>query len=151
MERERTLVLIKPDAVKRELAGEIIARLERKGLEIVVAESLRFNADLARHHYAAHVDKPFFAELSLFMQSGPSIAMIVEGYKAIQVVRAMVGVTDGSTAAPGTIRGDFASGDPVRENLVHASDSAEATAREIELFFGHRNYSSECRVCADQS
>ena len=136
MNVERTLVLIKPDAVARGLVGEIISRFERKGLKIVGMKVMRADKELVREHYAEHVNKPFFAQLALFTMSSPIVAMILEGHKAVRVVRTMMGPTNGAHAAPGTIRGDFASGEPIRENLVHGSDSPESAEHEIELFFG---------------
>lgn len=130
---ERTLVLIKPDAVRRGLVGEIIARFERKGLTIDALVLRRMDADLADAHYAEHVEKPFYPPLKDFMTSGPLVAAIVSGDQAIGVVRTLVGATDGRVAAAGTIRGDLSLSN--RENLVHASDSEESAAREIKLWF----------------
>jgi nucleoside-diphosphate kinase len=130
---ERSLVLLKPDAVRRGLCGEIIRRLEAKGLRIVGMKMLKFDRDLSRRHYAAHVDKPFYAALEEFIVSGPSVAMVVEGEGAIALVRALMGATNYLEAAPGTIRADFAKS--TRENLVHGSDSAESAEREVGLFF----------------
>lgn len=133
---ERTLVLIKPDAVNRGLVGEIISRLEHKGLtfEAVVMRSM--DAELADEHYAEHVEKAFYPPLKEFMISGPLIATIVSGDQAVAVVRSLVGATDGRVAAPGTIRGDFSLSN--RENLVHASDSVASAEREIKLWFPER-------------
>jgi nucleoside-diphosphate kinase len=130
---ERTLVLIKPDAVRRGLVGEIITRLERKGLMIDALVLRQMDADLADAHYAEHVSKPFYPPLKAFMTSGPLVAAIISGDEAIAVVRALVGATDGRAAAAGTIRGDLSLSN--RENLVHASDSAESAEREIKLWF----------------
>lgn len=130
---ERTLVLIKPDAVRRGLVGEIIARFERKGLAIDALVLRRMDADLADQHYAEHLDKPFYPPLKEFMTSGDLVAAIVSGDQAIGVVRGLVGATDGRAAAAGTIRGDFSLSN--RENLVHASDSPESAQREIKLWF----------------
>lgn len=130
---ERTLVLIKPDAVRRGLVGEIIARFERKGLAVDALVLRRMDAELADQHYAEHVDKPFYPPLKEFMTSGDLIAAIVSGDQAITVVRGLVGATDGRAAAAGTIRGDFSLSN--RENLVHASDSPESAEREIKLWF----------------
>ena len=130
---ERTLVLIKPDAVRRGFVGEIIARFERKGLTIDALVLRRMDADLADAHYAEHVEKPFYLPLKEFMTSGPLVAAIISGDHAIAVVRALVGATDGRAAAAGTIRGDMSLSN--RENLVHASDSAESAEREIKLWF----------------
>jgi nucleoside-diphosphate kinase len=130
---ERTLVLIKPDAMRRGLAGEVISRLERKGLGLEAVQLRTMNPELADAHYAEHVDKPFYPPLKEFMTSGPLIAMIVAGDEAIAVVRALVGATDGRKAAAGTIRGDLSLSN--RDNLVHASDSADSAKREIGLWF----------------
>jgi nucleoside-diphosphate kinase len=130
---ERTLVLIKPDAVRRGLVGEIIARFERKGLAIDALVLRRMDADLADQHYAEHVDKPFYPPLKQFMTSGDLVAAVISGDQAIGVVRALVGATDGRAAAAGTIRGDLSLSN--RENLVHASDSVESAEREIKLWF----------------
>jgi nucleoside-diphosphate kinase len=133
---ERTLVLIKPDAVRRGLVGEIVGRLERKGLAIDAMVLRRMDAALADQHYAEHVDKPFYPPLREFMTGGPLVAMVVSGDGAIGAVRALAGATDGRTAAAGTIRGDLALSN--RENLVHASDSPESAKREIALWFPDR-------------
>ncbi|MBW3593459.1 MAG: nucleoside-diphosphate kinase [Actinobacteria bacterium] len=131
---ERTLVLIKPDAVQRKLAGEILARLERRGLELRAAKLLRVERSLAEEHYAEHREKPFFGELVEFITSAPTLALVVEGESAIAVVRATMGATNPVTSAPGTIRGDLALAMP--DNLVHGSDSPESAQREIALWFG---------------
>jgi nucleoside-diphosphate kinase len=130
---ERTLVLIKPDAVRRGLIGEIISRIERKGLVIEAMQLRTMDGALADQHYAEHVDKPFYPPLREFMTAGPLVAMIVSGDSAIEVVRAMCGATDGRKAAPGTIRGDLSLSN--RENLIHASDSPDSAKREIALWF----------------
>lgn len=130
---ERTLVLLKPDALQRRLVGPIIARLEAKGLTIVGMKLLQVPRDLAARHYAEHVGKPFYEELVSFITSAPVIALVVEGPQAIAAVRALMGKTNPFDAAPGTIRGDF--GLSVGMNLVHGSDSPAAAAREIPLFF----------------
>ena len=130
---ERTLVLIKPDAVRRGLIGDIVGRLERKGLAIEELRLRTMDGDLADRHYAEHVDKPFYPPLREFMTGGPLVALIVSGDEAITVVRALTGATDGRKAAPGTIRGDFSLSN--RENLIHASDSADSAKREIALWF----------------
>jgi nucleoside-diphosphate kinase len=130
---ERTLVLIKPDAVSRGLIGELISRFERKGLIIDAMVLRTMDAELADRHYAEHVDKPFYPPLKEFMTSGPLVAMILSGDEAIDVVRALVGATDGRKAAAGTIRGDLSVSN--RENLAHASDSPESAKREIPLWF----------------
>jgi nucleoside-diphosphate kinase len=130
---ERTLVLIKPDAVRRGLVGEVIGRLERKGLSIEALELRRMDPDLADRHYAEHVEKGFYPSLKAFMTDGPLVAMIVAGDAAVEVVRGLVGATDGRRAAPGTIRGDLSLS--TQENLVHASDSADSAKRELALWF----------------
>jgi len=130
---ERTLVLIKPDAMKRGLAGEILHRFEAKGLRIVGLKMVRFDAALARKHYRAHVGKAFYPALEEFIASAPSVALVLEGKDAIQLVRMMMGATSHTAAAPGTIRGDYAFS--TEQNLVHGSDSPAAAKREISLFF----------------
>jgi nucleoside-diphosphate kinase len=130
---ERTLVLIKPDAVRRGLVGEVISRFERKGLSVDVMVLRTMDAALADRHYAEHLAKPFYPPLKEFMTGGPLVAMIVSGDRAVEVVRLLTGATDGRAAAPGTIRGDFSLSN--RENLVHASDSADSAKREIALWF----------------
>jgi nucleoside-diphosphate kinase len=130
----RTLVLCKPDAVERGLVGEIVARVERKGLKIVALDLRTIDTELAAHHYDEHRDKPFFGDLVSFITRGPLVAMVVEGGPDTwKVVRGLMGVTNPREAAPGTIRGDFAL--ETGENLVHGSDGPESAAREIELFF----------------
>jgi nucleoside-diphosphate kinase len=130
---ERTLVLIKPDALERSLAGEILGRLERRGLQIRAAKLVQLDRDLAERHYAEHSEKPFFGELVDFITSAPTLALVVEGESAISVVRATMGSTNPAEAAPGTIRGDLALAMP--DNLVHGSDSPESAEREIALWF----------------
>lgn len=130
---ERSLVLVKPDAVRRGLLGEIISRFERKGLVIEAMELRTMDASLADEHYADHVDKAFYPPLKQFMTSGPLVALVLSGDQVIEVVRAMIGATDGRKAAAGTIRGDLSLSN--RENLVHASDSPESAARELSLWF----------------
>lgn len=130
---ERTLVLVKPDGVSRGLVGEVIGRVERKGLRIVAMDLRRLDRGTAEAHYAEHREKPFFASLVEFITSGPLVAMVVEGPRAIQAFRALAGATDPVVASPGTIRGDLAV--EVQNNIVHGSDSAESAAREIALFF----------------
>ena len=134
MTTERTLVLVKPDAMQRGLAGEIVARLERRGLVLRGADLVHVDRDLAEQHYAEHREKPFFEELVEFITSSPTLALAVEGEGAIAVVRATMGATNPANAAPGTIRGDLASSMP--DNLVHGSDSPESAEREIALWFG---------------
>jgi nucleoside-diphosphate kinase len=134
MTANRTLVLCKPDAVERALVGEIISRLERRGLRIVAMDLRTIDEELAGRHYAEHRDKPFFGELVAFITRGPLVAMVVEGpADTWQLVRAMMGATNPRDAAPGTIRGDLAL--ETQENLVHGSDGPESAAREIALFF----------------
>ncbi len=128
-----TLVLIKPDAVRRALAGEILARFERRGLVLKEARLLTVDRALAEEHYAEHREKPFFAELVEFITSGPTLALVLEGEGAIAVVRTTMGATNPAQAAPGTIRGDLALSMP--DNLVHGSDSPESAEREIALWF----------------
>lgn len=130
---ERTLVLVKPDAVRRGLVGEIVGRLERKGLSLVAMNLRTLDRATAEQHYAEHAKKPFFGDLIEFITSGPLVAMVVEGPRAVEAVRTMMGVTDPVKAAPGSVRGDFAL--VVTENLVHGSDSSESAKREIDLFF----------------
>lgn len=130
---ERTLVLLKPDAVRRGLSGEIITRFEHKGLHIAAMKMLRFDTARTERHYAEHIGKEFFPRLAAFIQSGPCIALVLEGDEAIQIVRTMMGATKFSEAIPGTIRGDLAYS--FTENLVHGSDSPESAAREIPIFF----------------
>lgn len=133
---ERTLVLIKPDAVERQLIGEIIGRIERKGLTIAALELRHVSAELAGQHYAEHEGKPFFESLLEFITSGPVVAAIVEGPRAVAAFRQVAGGTDPvEKATPGTIRGDF--GLETQFNLVHGSDSAESAKREIALWFPH--------------
>ncbi len=131
---ERTLVLIKPDAVERALAGDILARFERRGLQLREARLLTVDRDLAEQHYAEHREKPFFGELVEFITSAPTLALVVEGPSAISVVRTTMGATNPTDSAPGTIRGDLALAMP--NNLVHGSDSPESARREIALWFG---------------
>jgi nucleoside-diphosphate kinase len=130
---ERTLVLVKPDAMRRRLAGEILGRLERRGLELRAARLVTVDRLLAEEHYAEHAAKPFFGELVEFITSGATLALVVEGEGAIRVVRTTMGATNPADAGPGTIRGDFALSMP--DNLVHGSDSPESAGREIGLWF----------------
>jgi nucleoside-diphosphate kinase len=133
---ERTLVLVKPDGVERKLVGEVLARIERKGLEFVAIELRTVDRELAEQHYAEHDGKPFFGSLLEFITSGPVLAAIVEGPRAIAAFRQLAGGTDPvEKATPGTIRGDFAL--ETQFNLVHGSDSPESAAREIKLWFPH--------------
>jgi nucleoside-diphosphate kinase len=130
---ERSLVLVKPDAVRRGLLGEILARFERKGLVVEALELRTMDGTLADQHYADHVEKAFYPPLKEFMTSGPLAALVLTGDNVIEVVRTMIGATDGRKAAAGTIRGDYSLSN--RENLVHASDSPESAARELALWF----------------
>ena len=130
---ERTLVLVKPDGVRRGLVGEVIGRLERKGLSLVALELRTLDEDTAKRHYAEHDGKPFFAGLVTFITGGPLAALVVEGPNAIAATRGLMGVTNPVEATPGSIRGDF--GLEIGENLVHGSDSPESAAREIGIFF----------------
>ncbi len=130
---ERTLVLLKPDALQRRLVGRIIGRIEAKGLHIVGMKMMQLTRELAEKHYAEHREKPFFDELVRFITGGPLLAMVVEGDEAIDTVRVLMGKTNPKQASPGTIRGDF--GLAVTCNLVHGSDSPESARREIPLFF----------------
>ncbi|MER7460164.1 nucleoside-diphosphate kinase [Micromonospora sp. NPDC126480] len=130
---ERTLVLIKPDAVRRGLVGEIISRFERKGLRIDALVQRTMDGDFADQHYAEHVDKPFYPPLKAFMTDGPLVALVLSGDQVIDVVRGMIGATDGRRAVAGTVRGDLSLSN--RENLVHASDSVDSAKREIALWF----------------
>ena len=130
---QRTLVLVKPDGVKKGLIGEIIFRLEKKGLKIAAMRMLQMDKALARRHYAVHKGKPFFVGLVDFITSGPIVAVVVEGEKSVEVVRKLMGETDPVKAAAGTIRGDY--GLDIGKNLIHGSDSEENAQKEIALFF----------------
>ena len=130
---ERTLVLIKPDAVGRGLVGDILGRFERKGLAIDAMVLRGMDAATADQHYAEHLDKAFYPSLKEFMTGGPLVALVLSGDSAVEVVRGLVGATDGRRAAPGTIRGDLSLSN--RENLVHASDSTDSAKREIAIWF----------------
>jgi nucleoside-diphosphate kinase len=131
---ERTLILVKPDGVERGLAGEILARFERRGFTMRAAKLVRVTDDLAGRHYAEHSEKPFFGELVEFITSGRTLALVLEGEGAIATARSTIGATDPAQSAPGSIRGDLALSMP--NNLVHGSDSAESAEREIALWFG---------------
>jgi nucleoside-diphosphate kinase len=130
---ERTLVLIKPDGVRRNIVGEVISRIERKGLQLVAMELRTLDTETARTHYEEHAERPFFDSLVEFITGGPLVAMVVEGERAVEAFRALAGATDPVTASPGTIRGDFAL--EVQQNIVHGSDSTYSAEREIKLFF----------------
>ncbi len=130
---EKTLVLVKPDGVKRGLIGEVISRFERKGLKLRALKMIWLSKEKAKEFYIVHKDKPFYNDLVEFITSGPIVAMVLEGDSAISVVRLMIGATDGRKAAPGTIRGDFALS--IQDNIVHASDSPESFEREFKVIF----------------
>jgi len=130
---QRTLVLVKPDAVRRGLVGEVIGRFEAKGLRIVAMDQRTITGGDADRHYAEHLEREFYPPLRAFVTSGPLVALVLEGDEAVEVVRALNGATDGRKAAPGTIRGDLSLSN--RENLVHGSDSLESATREIALWF----------------
>ncbi|RIK24032.1 MAG: nucleoside-diphosphate kinase [Anaerolineae bacterium] len=130
---EQTLVLVKPDGVQRGLVGEIVTRLERRGLKLLGMKFMQVSRELASTHYEAHVGKPFYEGLVSYITSSPIVAMVWEGKDAIQIVRTTMGATNAATAAPGTIRGDFAV--EIGRNLVHGSDGVESAAREVSLFF----------------
>ena len=134
---ERTLVLVKPDAVQRGLAGEIISRIERRGLKVVAMRLMRLDEPLARRHYAEHAGKPFLEGLVAFITSSPIVAAVFEGPHAVDLVRSTMGATDPQRAAPGTIRGDWAV--YIQNNLIHGSDSVASAQREIALFFDDRD------------
>ena len=134
---ERTLVLVKPDAMQRGLAAEVLGRLERRGLKIVAMRLLQIDEALASRHYAEHVGKPFYDSLGRFITSSPVIAAVFEGEDAVAIVRQTMGATHPAKAAPGTIRGDL--GIYVERNLVHGSDSLESAAREVALFFEEKD------------
>lgn len=133
MSLERTLILVKPDAVQRKLIGTVISRIENKGLTIVAMKMLHVTPELSRQHYAEHVEKPFYPDLESFITSAPVVALIVEGPDAVTVMRTLMGKTNGRESAPGTIRGDY--GASRQMNLIHGSDSAESAAREIAIYF----------------
>jgi nucleoside-diphosphate kinase len=130
---ERTFILLKPDCVQRRLMGQVIARFEQKGLNFVAMKMLRITPELAKQHYAEHVEKSWYPTLEGFITGGPVMAAVIEGLEAIRVVRDMLGATSGLQATPGTIRGDFSSSRQM--NLVHGSDGPEAAEREIALYF----------------
>jgi nucleoside-diphosphate kinase len=130
---ERTLVLVKPDGVRRGLVGEVIARLERKGLTLQALEMRVLERQVAEQHYGEHSEKPFFGELVDFITGGPLVAMVVEGERAVEAVRTLMGATDPIKSAPGSLRGDYAT--EIGQNLVHGSDAVESAKREVGLFF----------------
>jgi nucleoside-diphosphate kinase len=133
---ERTLILVKPDAFARNLTGEIIARFERKGLRLAELKLMTMTRELAQQHYAEHEGKPFYEELVSFITSGPLVAMVLEGEKAIEAARQVIGATNPLQATTGSIRGDYAI--EVGQNMVHGSDGPESAEREVGLFFGGR-------------
>lgn len=141
---ERTLVLVKPDGVRRGLVGEILGRFERKGLKVVAARMLRATDEQARRHYAEHEGKPFYPGLLEHITSGPIVALALEGRSAISVARLITGATNPQLAAPGTVRGDLALA--ITPNLVHASDSADSASRELALYFQPPDYLAYARV-----
>ncbi len=130
---ERTLVLLKPDAIQRNLVGHIITRLEGKGLKIVAMKLMDVTRELASNHYSEHIDKPFYEALVQFITSGPIVALVLEGNEAVKIVRTLMGLTNPVEAAPGTIRGDLAMS--IGSNLIHGSDSINSSTKEIRLFF----------------
>jgi nucleoside-diphosphate kinase len=131
---QQTFVMVKPDGVKRGLVGEVVRRIEAKGFRLREMKLFRISDDLATTHYAEHTDKPFFKDLVSFITSGPVVAMVVEGADAVAGIRQIMGATDPLKAAPGSLRGDFAT--EITENIVHGSDSAASAKREVGLFFG---------------
>lgn len=133
---ERELVIVKPDGVRRQLVGEVIRRLEQKGLKLVALEMMHLDKATAERLYSPHKDRDFFPPLVDFITSGPVVAMVVEGPEAIHLTRMLMGATDSKNAAPGTVRGDFSYS--VRENIVHSSDSVESVKREVPVLFGDR-------------
>ena len=137
MSSEKTLILIKPDGVRRGLVGEVISRIEKKGYSVTALRMLQADRSILEKHYAEHDGKPFYEPLLEFMSSGPIVAMIAEGNRVIEGFRSLAGATDPTVAAPGTIRGDLArdQGPKVVQNIVHGSDSPESAAREIAIFF----------------
>jgi len=133
MGKQRTLVLIKPDGVQRGLVGEVIARIERKGMTLVGLKLIKPDQALARKHYAAHKSKPFFKDLIRFITSGPLVALAIDGDEAVGIVRNLMGPTDGRKAPPGSVRGDFSCS--IGANIVHGSDSVESAKKELALWF----------------
>lgn len=130
---ERTLILFKPDAVQRALCGELLGRIENKGLKVVGLKMLQVTPEMAKEHYSEHVEKPFYPGLEAFITSGPIVAVAVEGPNAITIMRTLMGATNGAEAAPGTIRGDY--GCSRQMNLIHGSDGPEAAAKELGIYF----------------
>lgn len=142
---ERTFILIKPDGVERRLAGEIISRIEKKGLRICALKMIKVTLELAEKHYAEHKGKPFYEDLIRFINSGHVIAMLIEGERAVEIVRNMIGPTDGGTAPSGTLRGDYSSSK--KFNMVHGSDSLASAKREMANFFRPEEIYPEEPVC----
>lgn len=136
--KQRTFTMLKPDAVKRRLTGEILTRFEKRGLKVIAAKTLMISDDLAKTHYGEHSDKPFFNDLITYITSGPVFAMVLEGDDVISLVRKMVGATNPKEADVGTIRGDY--GIDTGRNIIHASDSEESAQREINLFFDESEF-----------
>ena len=130
---QRTLILVKPDGVRRNIIGDVISRIERKGLKVIAVEMRTIEAETAHAHYAEHAERPFFGELVDFITGGPLVALVAEGDRAIEAFRTLAGATDPVKALPGTIRGDYAL--QVAQNIVHGSDSPESAEREIKIFF----------------
>jgi nucleoside-diphosphate kinase len=130
---QRTLILVKPDGVRRNIIGDVISRIERKGLKVIALEMRTIEAETAHAHYAEHAERPFFGELVDFITGGPLVALVAEGDRAIEAFRTLAGATDPVKALPGTIRGDYAL--QVAQNIVHGSDSPDSAEREIKIFF----------------
>ncbi len=145
---ERSLILFKPDAVQRKLCGELLSRIERKGLKLIGLKMLQVTPELSKQHYAEHVTKKFYPLLEAFITSGPVVALAVEGIEAVKVMRAMMGSTNGRDSAPGTIRGDFSSSRQM--NLIHGSDSPEAAQRELAIYFQPGELLNWAAVLEDQ-
>jgi len=145
---ERSLLLFKPDAVQRKLCGELLSRIERKGLKVIGLKMMKVTPELSKQHYAEHVTKKFYPLLEDFITSGPVVAVAVEGLEAVKVMRAMMGSTNGRDSAPGTIRGDF--GSSRQMNLIHGSDSPEAAQRELGIYFKPAELISWETVLEDQ-
>ena len=145
---ERSLILFKPDAVQRKLCGELLTRIERKGLKVIGLKLLRVTPELSKQHYAEHVTKKFYPLLEEFITSGPVVAVAIEGLEAVKVMRAMMGSTNGRDSAPGTIRGDY--GSSRQMNLIHGSDSPEAAQRELAIYFQSGELIDWATVLEDQ-
>ena len=144
---QRTLILLKPDAVQKSVAGDILARFERKGLKIVGLKMLQMDQALCDDHYAEHVTKGFYKFMSAFMMSGPIVAAAIEGHDAIKVVRTMCGATNPADALPGTVRGDYAKN--IDNNIIHSSDSEESAAKEVARFFKEGELFTYARTLVD--